>query len=57
MDDDESQLWHDFMLGIHNRAVRVVDDGWMSWKGAGEKVYGEKYTEISEKYSELLDED
>jgi hypothetical protein len=49
--EKRSQLWHDFLLGMHQRAVRSVEDSeWVSWHDAAKQNYGETYTDIYKKY-------
>jgi hypothetical protein len=57
--DRESQLWHDFVMGIHQRSIRSCDnEGWSSWSEAGRAFYGEqRYDTIYCEYSRLLSED
>lgn len=51
----QSQLWHDFVLGMHYRAIHSIDDEeWSSWGEAGKTFYGEKYTAIYDRYNDML---
>lgn len=51
----KSQLWHDFIKGIHIRSVRSVDgELWSSWAEAGEMFYGKKYNHIYDEYDRML---
>ena len=54
----EQQMWHDFILGVHMRSCRSVDDSeWTSWEEAGKTFYGEeKYESLYRAYTRYLSE-
>jgi len=53
----KSQLWHDFVLGIHKRAISSIEEGsWTSWNDAATQYYGKQYKQIYKNYHELLED-
>jgi len=59
MEGSDKQLWHDFMMGVHQRSVRSLEEGeWDSWQEAGQMFYGvEKYNTLQQIYELLLVEE
>lgn len=56
MSDQKSEIWHDFMRGIHNRSIESIpNDEWKSWNDAGCQFYQDKYRVIYDEYISALD--